>query len=191
MALTPEQLEQKIKVGDQILDAFAVGSLGEQLQIPGSLELQTSAAGLWADLFGEPPESGAWVTPYESGSKLKLVGKVGKWLKGKTAQVAAASKGKVGPAFKFVVGASLITPLSYGAYVWMTDEDRQNARKMDAQKEAILKASQIKDPARQAAALNAIAGIGAQPLGTLPWIAIIGGIAVLGIFLYGKKNRKG
>ena len=189
MPVTPEQLEQKIKVGDQILDAFAVGSLGKELKIPGSAELQVSAANLWTNVFGAPPEVAGWVTPYESGSKKIALGKrVFSWLSSKTSQVAKTMKGKVGPAFKFAIGASLVAPLSYGAYVWMTDEDRQNARKMDAQKEAIIAATQIKDPQLQKAALDAISGIGSVPLGTLPWLAIIGGIAVVGIFFYKRKG---
>lgn len=188
MATTPLQLQEKMKVGDQILDAFTVGRLGQQLGIQGSEDLQVTAADLWASLFGDPPESAGWVTPYESGSKVKATTKVWNWLTKKSSQVAKASKGKVGPALKTLLGAALVAPLSYGAYVWMTEDDRQNARTMDAQKEAILKAAEIQDPKRQQQALDAIAGIGGTPLGTLPWIAIIGGIAVLGIFLYRRKK---
>ena len=181
--LTPQQLEEKMVVGDQILDAFTVGMMGEALGINGSKQLQVTAADLWANVFGaEPPESG--IT-----QRIKAGSKLFNWLKSKGSQIAKASKGKVGPAFKTAIGAALLAPVSYGAYVWLSEEDRANARKMDAQKEAILDAAQIEDPVRQKQALDAISGMGARPLGNLPWIAIIAGIGVIGVIFWTRRGK--
>jgi hypothetical protein len=185
--MTLEELNQKQQLGEHILDAFAVGSLGHKLNIPGSAELKVRAAALWESAIGTVPESGGWVAP-ESGSKTKAGIRIWNWLTQKAQKVAKASKGStLGTTLKLASAAGVVA-VSYGGYVWLSESDRQNARTMDAQKDLVARAIQLKDPALQKQALRAIGSIGGNPLGTLPWLAIIGGIAVVGIFFWKKKG---
>lgn len=186
--MTAEELTQKQQLGEHILDAFAVGAVGSQLNIPGSEDLQLRAANLWESAIGTVPESSGWVSPYESGAKTKAGIRIWNWLSGKAKKVAASTnKASLGTTLKLASAAGVVA-VSYGGYVWLSEADRQNARTMDAQKGLVAKAIQLKDPALQAQALQAIGGIGGNPLGTLPWLAILGGIAVVGIFFWKKKG---
>lgn len=186
--MTPQELEQKQILGERILDAFAVGALGAQLNIPGSIDLQSTAADLWTSAIGTVPESAGWVSPYESGSQAKTGIRIWNWLTTKTVPAAKAAKATLGKNLKLIATTAILAAPAYGAYVWLSESDRQNARKMDAEKDLILAAAQIKDPKLQAQALDAIGNVGKVPLGTLPWLAIIGGIAVVGIFFYTRKK---
>lgn len=109
----------------------------------------------------------------------------------KAGQAAQAAKGKVGPTLKLIAGVTIPTVLSYAGYVWLTEGDRADMRRINLQRDLQEKAMQIKDPAAQARALDVIArGVPGRPITSLGWVAIIGGIAVVGLLLWTQRPKR-
>lgn len=179
------QLQQREKLGNDLIYAYTVGRIGQEMGIPAALGLPEQAAQTFDKIFGDPtlvgvPTSQGW----ESG-KLKLIGKLKKWWDN-SAAARAKSLSTAGGAAKIVGGLGVVSALTYGGFVWLTEDDRQNARVV-AQKakhvEALINSG---DPELRKKALGLVEGMGATRIPTLGWIAIIAGIGVLGLFVFRK-----
>jgi hypothetical protein len=184
-------LEQREKVGNDLIYSFMLGQVGQNLGLPMSLQVQQEAADLFEELFGTPPEAGQMsgtTFVFESGQtgKVKAGSKLWKWLTAQGSAVARAVRKNAG-AVLILSGAAAISITGYGAFQWMTEAQRNHAAEIKSKAELLEKMINSKDPAVRAKAIDMVGGLAPDRLPTLAWVSIIAGITVLGLFIW-RRN---
>ena len=175
------ELQQREKLGDDLIYSFMVGKVGDAMGLPLASGLSSEAASVFDDVFGGSPlvSSLGWESGGKVGSKLW------RWLTKKGGQAARVAKNAGGPLL-VLTGAAGLAGLSYGGYVWLTSTDRDNARKVAAKAKLVEAAINSADPAARKKALDMVAGMAGPQIPTLGWVAIIAGIAVAGVYFWKK-----